>query len=105
MTDHPIEQFVPRPRGGENEREHCLPASDAANAKKGNRLPRETGLQLLSLARPPNRMPVTAPARDLHGNSAWNTLRISEREGRRASGRKLPEKMGREAARPLEVKT
>ena len=38
----------------------------AVNAKKGNRLPHEAGLKLLSVPRVPNELPLTALIRNPH---------------------------------------
>ena len=41
------------------------------NAKKGNRLPHEAGLKLLTLPRAPKELPVTALIRNAHGIVDW----------------------------------
>ncbi len=43
----------------------------AVNARKGNRLPREAGLKLLSVPRAPKERPVTALLRNAHGVAEW----------------------------------
>lgn len=46
-------------------------ADKAVNAKKGNRLPHEAGLQLLTLPRAPKELPVTALIRNAYGIVDW----------------------------------
>ena len=41
------------------------------NAKKGNRLPHEAGLKLLSVPRAPKELPVTALIRNARGITDW----------------------------------
>ena len=41
------------------------------NAKKGNRLPHEAGLKLLTVPRVPKELPVTAHLRNAHGVAEW----------------------------------
>jgi hypothetical protein len=42
------------------------------NAKKGNRLPHEAGLKLLTVPRAPKELPVTALIRNAPGIADWN---------------------------------
>ena len=39
--------------------------------RKGNRLPHEAGLKLLSVPRAPKELPVTALIRNAHGVAEW----------------------------------
>ena len=41
------------------------------NARKGNRLPHEAGLKLLTVPRAPKELPVTALLRNAHGVADW----------------------------------
>ena len=41
------------------------------NARKGNRLPQEAGLELLAVPRGPRELPVTALIRNPHGVADW----------------------------------
>ena len=41
------------------------------NARKGNRLPHEAGLKLLTVPRAPKELPVTALIRNAHGIPEW----------------------------------
>jgi len=46
-------------------------SSKAVNAKKGNRLPHEAGLRLLSVPRAPRELPVSARIGNAHGIPEW----------------------------------
>ena len=46
-------------------------SSKQVNARKGNRLPHEAGLKLLSEPRAPKELPVTALLRNAHGIAEW----------------------------------
>jgi hypothetical protein len=41
------------------------------NARKGNRLPHEAGLKLLSVPRAPKELPASANIRNAHGIPEW----------------------------------
>jgi len=41
------------------------------NARKGNRLPHEAGLRLLSVPRAPKELPVSVMIRNAHGVAEW----------------------------------
>ena len=43
----------------------------SVNARKGNRLPHEAGLKLLTVPRAPKELPVTALIRNAHGMVDW----------------------------------
>ena len=58
-------------RGGAGTWENLVWSSKAVNARKGNRLPHEAGLKLLSVPRAPKDLPVTALIRNPHGVAAW----------------------------------
>ena len=66
-----IDHIVPRSRGGRNAWENCVWASKAVNSKKGNRLPQEAGLKLLSAPRVPKELPATALIRNPHDVADW----------------------------------
>ena len=66
-----LDHVVPRSRGGGDTWENLVWASKAVNARKGNRLPHEAGLKLLTLPRAPKDLPVTALIRNPHGVAAW----------------------------------
>lgn len=66
-----IDHVVPRSRGGKNAWDNCVWASKAVNSKKGNRLPQEAGLKLLSAPRVPKDLPATALIRNAHGVADW----------------------------------
>ncbi|MCI0348073.1 MAG: HNH endonuclease [Acidobacteriales bacterium] len=67
-----IDHVVPRSRGGRDAWENCVWACKAVNSKKGNRLPHEAGLKLLSLPKAPRELPVTALIRNPHDVADWN---------------------------------
>ena len=62
-----LDHVLPRSRGGKDEWENLV----WVNARKGNRLPHEAGLKLLSVPRAPKELPVTALIRNLHGVAEW----------------------------------
>src|SRR5882724_10376848 len=67
-----IDHVLPRSRGGKTSWENCVLASKEINSKKGNRLPREAGLRLLSAPRAPRELPVTVTIRNSHGIQDWD---------------------------------
>jgi 5-methylcytosine-specific restriction endonuclease McrA len=66
-----IDHILPRSRGGKDAWENCVWASKAVNSKKGNRLPHEAGLKLLSQPRAPKELPASALIRNSHGIAEW----------------------------------
>ena len=66
-----LDHVVPRSRGGADTWENLVWSSKDVNARKGNRLPHEAGLKLLSIPRAPKDLPVTALIRNAHGVAAW----------------------------------
>ncbi len=66
-----LDHVVPRSRGGKDEWENLVWSSKDVNARKGNRLPHEAGLKLLSVPRAPKELPVTALIRNAHGVAEW----------------------------------
>jgi len=66
-----IDHVIPRSRGGKTTWENCVLASRQINTKKGNRLPHEAGLRLLSTPRSPAAMPVTFAIHNVHGIEDW----------------------------------
>ena len=67
-----IDHVVPRSRGGKTVWDNCVLASREINARKGDRLPHEAGLQLLSAPRAPAALPVTYTIRNSHEIEDWN---------------------------------
>src|SRR5712691_9815844 len=55
-----LDHVVPRSRGGKGTWENLVWSSKDVNARKGNRLPHEAGLKLLSVPHAPKELPVTA---------------------------------------------
>jgi len=72
-----LDHVLPRSRGGKDEWENLVWSSKDVNSRKGNRLPHEAGLKLLSVPRAPKELPVTALIRNAHGVAEWK-LFLSE---------------------------
>jgi len=66
-----LDHVLPRSRGGKDAWENLVWSDKSVNAKKGNRLPHEAGLKLLSAPRAPRELPVTALIRNAHGIVDW----------------------------------
>ena len=66
-----IDHVLPRSRGGKDEWVNLVWSDKAVNAKKGNRLPHEAGLKLLTVPRAPKELPVSALIRNAHGVAEW----------------------------------
>jgi 5-methylcytosine-specific restriction endonuclease McrA len=67
-----LDHVLPRSRGGKDEWRNLVWSDKAVNAKKGNRLPHEAGLKLLTVPRAPKELPVTALIRNPQGIADWN---------------------------------
>ena len=66
-----LDHVLPRSRGGKDEWGNLVWSDKSVNAKKGNRLPHEAGLKLLTVPRAPKELPVTALIRNAHGIVDW----------------------------------
>src|SRR5262252_2086513 len=66
-----LDHVVPRSRGGADSWENLVWSSKDVNALKGNRLPHEAGLKLLSKPRAPKEMPVSASIRNTAEVDDW----------------------------------
>lgn len=66
-----LDHVLPRSRGGKDAWENLVWSDKTVNAKKGNRLPHEAGLKLLTVPRAPKELPVTALIRNAHGIAEW----------------------------------
>jgi 5-methylcytosine-specific restriction endonuclease McrA len=66
-----LDHILPRSRGGKDSWENLVWSSKDVNSRKGNRLPHEAGLKLLSLPRAPKELPVSAVIRNAHGLAEW----------------------------------
>jgi 5-methylcytosine-specific restriction endonuclease McrA len=66
-----LDHILPRSRGGADTWENLVWSSKDVNTRKGNRLPHEAGLKLLSLPRAPKELPVTALIRNAHAVAEW----------------------------------
>ena len=67
-----LDHVLPRSRGGRDEWGNLVWSDKTVNAKKGNRLPHEAGLKLLSMPRAPKELPVSVLIRNPHGVADWN---------------------------------
>ena len=66
-----LDHVLPRSRGGKDEWGNLVWSDKAVNAKKGNRLPHEAGLKLLSVPRAPKELPVTTFIRNAQDIADW----------------------------------
>ena len=66
-----LDHVVPRSRGGKDAWENLVWSSKEVNTKKGNRLPHEAGLKLLTEPRAPKEMPASALIRNAHEIADW----------------------------------
>jgi len=62
-----LDHVLPRSRGGADTWENLVWSSKDVNTRKGNRLPHEAGLKLLSVPRAPKELPASAMIRNAHG--------------------------------------
>src|ERR1700722_10419574 len=66
-----LDHVLPRSRGGKNVWENLVWSGKDVNARKGNRLPQEAGLKLLSVPRAPKELPASALIRNAHDIPEW----------------------------------
>ena len=66
-----LDHVLPRSRGGKDEWRNLVWSDKTVNAKKGNRLPHEAGLKLLTVPRTPKELPVTVIIRNPQGITDW----------------------------------
>ena len=66
-----LDHVLPRSRGGRDAWENLVWSDKAVNARKGDCLPHEVGLKLLSVPRAPKELPVTALIRNPQGIADW----------------------------------
>jgi 5-methylcytosine-specific restriction endonuclease McrA len=66
-----LDHVLPRSRGGKNAWENLVWAGKDVNARKGNRLPHEAGLKLISTPRAPKELPASAIIHNAHGIPEW----------------------------------
>jgi len=66
-----LDHVLPRSRGGADTWENLVWSCKDVNTRKGNRLPHEAGLKLLSVPRAPKELPMTALIRNAHGVAEW----------------------------------
>jgi 5-methylcytosine-specific restriction endonuclease McrA len=67
-----LDHILPRSRGGPDSWENLVWAAKEVNARKGNRLPHEAGLRLLTSPRAPKELPVSALIRNSTGIADWS---------------------------------
>jgi len=70
--DGSLDHILPRSRGGADSWENLVWAHKEVNARKGNRLPHEAGLRLLTVPRAPKELPITALLRNAQGIADWD---------------------------------
>jgi 5-methylcytosine-specific restriction endonuclease McrA len=66
-----LDHVLPRSRGGKDTWENLVWSGKDVNTRKGNRLPHEAGLKLLSVPRAPKELPATALLRNAYGVVDW----------------------------------
>jgi 5-methylcytosine-specific restriction endonuclease McrA len=66
-----LDHVLPRSRGGADTWENLVWSCKDVNTRKGDRLPHEAGLKLLSTPRAPRELPVSAMIRNAHGVAEW----------------------------------
>jgi 5-methylcytosine-specific restriction endonuclease McrA len=66
-----LDHVLPRSRGGADSWENLVWSSKEVNTRKGDLLPHEAGLKLLSVPRAPKELPVTALIRNAHRVAEW----------------------------------
>jgi 5-methylcytosine-specific restriction endonuclease McrA len=66
-----LDHVLPRSRGGADSWENLVWSCKDVNTRKGDRLPHEAGLKLLSAPRAPKELPVSAMIRNAHGVAEW----------------------------------
>ena len=66
-----LDHVLPRSRGGADTWENLVWSSKDVNTRKGNRLPHEAGLKLLSVPRAPKELPVSALIGNAHSVAEW----------------------------------
>lgn len=66
-----LDHVLPRSRGGQDSWENLVWADKEVNTRKGNRLPHEAGLKLLTEPRAPKEQMVTATIRNSHSIPEW----------------------------------
>ena len=69
-----LDHVLPRSRGGKDEWGNLVWADKAVNARKGNRLPHEAGLKLLTVPCAPQELPMSALIRNAHGIPEWKLI-------------------------------
>ena len=67
-----LDHVLPRSRGGKDSWENLVWSSKDVNTRKGNRLPHEAGLRLLTMPRAPKELPVSALIRNAHSVVDWD---------------------------------
>ena len=77
-----LDHVVPRSRGGQDAWENLVWSCKEVNARKGNRLPHEAGLKLLTVPRAPKELPVSELIRNSAGLADWSLfVKNNRRDG------------------------
>jgi 5-methylcytosine-specific restriction endonuclease McrA len=66
-----LDHVLPRSRGGKDTWENLVWSGKDVNSRKGDRLPHEAGLKLLSVPRAPKEKPASAFIRNAHSFPEW----------------------------------
>ena len=66
-----LDHVLPRSRGGRDTWENLVWSCKEVNARKGDRLPHEAGLKLLSVPRAPKELPASVLIRNAHDVAEW----------------------------------
>ena len=66
-----LDHVLPRSRGGKDTWENLVWSGKDVNSRKGDRLPHEAGLKLLSVPRAPKEKPASAFIRNAHSIPEW----------------------------------
>ncbi len=67
-----LDHVLPRSRGGRDTWENLVWSCKEVNSRKGDRLPHEAGLRLISVPRAPKELPVSVTISNAHGIAEWN---------------------------------
>jgi 5-methylcytosine-specific restriction endonuclease McrA len=73
-----LDHVLPRSRGGVDSWENLVWSCKLVNSKKGDRLPQEAGLTLLTMPRAPKELPASALIRNSHGVAEWRLFLKAE---------------------------
>lgn len=69
-----IDHIIPKSRGGKTDWTNCVLAHKDINAKKANKTPEESGLQLIRKPYIPKDLPVSLYIKNKHNIKEWNAF-------------------------------